>query len=86
VDNGRRYFFDGDVPKFPFYWTSRPLKFNSWSYHSMNVEDRLVLEVLDHLSHKIPTRALLRLYTLKRRRKYFLGMYFFKFFFIAIDF
>jgi len=50
-DNGRRYFFDGDVPTFPFYWTSQPLKFNSWSYHSMDAEDRHVFEVLGHLSH-----------------------------------
>jgi len=44
----------------------------------MDAEDRHVLEVLGHLSHKIPTRALLRLYTLKRSRKDFFGMYFFK--------
>ena len=57
-EDGRKYFFDGDAPKFPFYWTSQPLKFNYWSYHSMDVEDRPVIEVLDHY----PTRFLLALY------------------------
>jgi len=82
-DNGRNYFFDGDVPNFPFYWTNSPLKFNSCSYHSINTEGRHALEVLSHLSHKIPTRALLRLYTSKRPRKDFLGRFFSSSFFIT---
>ena len=49
----QNFHFIGRVP---------PLKFNSWSYHSMNVEDRHILLVLDHLSHKLLTHALLRVY------------------------
>ena len=37
-EDGRKYFFNDDTPKFPFYWTNEPLKFNSWSYHSMDAD------------------------------------------------
>jgi len=76
---GRKYFFNGDTPKFPFYWTNEPLKFNSWSYHSMDADDRRVIEVFGHFSYQIPTRALLRLYTSKIPRKDFISMYLFTF-------
>jgi len=76
-EDGKKYFFNGDTPKFPFYWTNEPLKFNSWSYHSMDVDDRRVFEVFGHFSYQIPTRALLRLYTSKTPRKDFIGMYLF---------
>ena len=32
---GREYFFNGDSPKFPLYWTKDLVKFNSISFHSM---------------------------------------------------
>jgi len=63
---GREYFFNGDSPKFPLYWTKDPLKFNSMSFHSMDVVDRHVIEVFSHLSYRILTRALLQLYTSSR--------------------
>ena len=71
---GREYFFDGDTPKFPLYWTRDPLKFNSWSCHSMNAADRCVIEVFGHFSYRIPTRALLQLYTSKSPQEDFIGM------------
>jgi len=67
-------FYDGNVSKFSHYWTCSPLKFNSWSYHSMNAENRHVLSVLGHLSQKISTRALLQLYTSRRPQKDFIGI------------
>ncbi|XP_068478590.1 uncharacterized protein [Phaseolus vulgaris] len=59
------FIFDGDILKFPLYWTQDPLKFNLWSCHSMNAADRHVIEVFGHISYRIPTRALLQLYTSK---------------------
>ena len=78
----KKYFYDGNVPKFPFYWTSTPLKFNSWSSHSMNAEDRHVLSVLDILFRKLPTRALLRIYLSPKMEKDFISMSFCKFSFL----
>jgi len=56
---GREYFFNGDSPKFPLYWTEDHLNFNSWPCHSTDAADRHVIEVFGHLSYRIPTRALL---------------------------
>jgi len=70
----RNYFFNVDVPKFPFYWTHAPLKFNSCSHHSMSIEERHVISVLSHFSQKIPIRALLRLYISRKPQKDFIGM------------
>jgi len=77
---GKKYFYDVNVPKFPFYWTSSPLKFNSWSRHSMKLEDLQVLSVLNHLSQKFPTRALLRIYLSPKLERDFIGTPLFKFF------
>ena len=73
-EEGNKYFFDGDTPKFPLYWTDQPLKFNSWSYHSMDAADRRVIEVFGHFSYQIPTRALLRLYSSETPPKDLIGM------------
>jgi len=37
--DGRKYFYDGDKPKFPFYLINTPLKYNSLSRYSMIVDD-----------------------------------------------
>jgi len=71
---GKKYFYNGDVTKFPFYWTNSPLKFNSWSCHSMKPEDLQVLSILDHLSRKLPTRALLQIYLSQKPERDFIGM------------
>ena len=73
-ETGRKYFFDGDIPKFPFYWTRAPVRFNSSSYHSMTTEEKHGIVVLGHFSHKIPTRALLRLYVSRKPQEDFTGM------------
>ena len=70
---GKEYFFNGDIPKFPLYWTIDPLKFNSWSCHSMDAADRHIIEVFGHISYRIPTRALLQLYTSTRPREDLIG-------------
>ena len=71
---GIEYFFNGDSPKFPLYWTKDPLKFNSCPCHSMDVADRHVIEVFGHLLYRIPTRALLQLYTSTRPQEDLTGM------------
>ncbi|XP_068500122.1 uncharacterized protein [Phaseolus vulgaris] len=66
---GREYFFNGNSPKFPLYWTKDPVKFNSISFHSMGVADRHVIEVFSRFSYQVPTRALLQLYTSSHPRE-----------------
>jgi len=47
----------------------------------MSAEDRYVLSILDHLSRKLPIRALLRIYHSCKPEKDFIGMYFIQIFF-----
>ena len=77
---GREYFFDGDSPRFPLYWTKDPVKFNSISFHSMGVADRHVIEVFSRLSYQVPTRALLQLYTSPNPREDLIGTWLFHIF------
>jgi len=74
---GKEYFFNGESPKFPLYWTRDPVKFNSISFHSMGAADRYVIEVFSHLSHQIPTRALLKLYTSSHPQEDLIGRWLF---------
>jgi len=74
METGKIYFFDGNVPKFPFFLTNSPLKSISWMCHSMKSKDLQVISVLDHLSRKLPTRGLLRIYLSPKSERDFIDM------------
>jgi len=61
-EEGRPFFFDGETPRFPFYWTKDPTRFNVWSRSLMTNDDLEVLSILDPLPRKILTRPLVRAY------------------------
>jgi len=61
-EGGRQFFFDGETPKFAFYWTKDPTRFNVWPRSLMTDDDLEVLSVLDQLPRKIPTRSLVCAY------------------------
>ena len=61
-EEGRPFFFDGETPRFPFYWTTDPTHFYMWSRSLMIKDDLEVLSVLDGLPRQIPTQALIRAY------------------------
>jgi len=61
-EEGRPFFFDGETPRFPFYWTKDPARFNVWLRSLMIDDDLEVLSVLDQLPRKIPTWSLVRAY------------------------
>ena len=72
---GRSYFFDGDTPKFPFYWTRNPLHYDEWPRTMMSVEDCEVLNLLDSLPRWLPTKRIVAILSSPRPRGDMLGMY-----------
>ena len=61
-EEGRPFFFDGETPRFLFYWTKDSTLFYMWPRSLMIEDDLEVLSVLDGLPRHIPTRALVRAY------------------------
>ena len=61
-EEGQSFFFDGETPRFPFYWTKDLTHFYMWPRSLMTEDDLEVLSVLDGLPCQIPTRALVRAY------------------------
>jgi len=45
----KRYFFNGDTPKFPLYWTRDPVCYNSWPRSPMIGDDKKMFNTLDKL-------------------------------------
>jgi len=60
--DGHKYFYDGDKPKFPFYWTNTRLKHNSWPRSLMTADDLEISSILNDLPWKLPTQSVLRVY------------------------
>jgi len=58
-EEGHHFFYDGDSPRFPFYWTIEPAHFRTWPRSSLTWEDLETLFVLEKLPRKINTRQLL---------------------------
>jgi len=56
---GRPCFFDGDVPKFPFYWTRNLLHYDEWPQTMLSVEDCEILNLLDSLPRRLPTKCIM---------------------------
>ena len=71
---GRSYFFDGDTPKFPFYWTRNPLHYDEWPRTMMSAEDCEVLNLLDSLPRRLPTKRIVAILSSPRPRRDMLGM------------
>jgi len=59
---GREYIFDGEVPRFPLYWTRSPVCVAPWSRSGLSAEDTSTLAVLDSLPRGIPARDILNTY------------------------
>lgn len=57
--SGCKYFYYGDVPKFPFYWTSDPVYYLHWPRSSMSNEDQVIFNLFYSLPRRLPTRKLL---------------------------
>ena len=76
--DGRKYFYDGDKPKFPFYWTKTPLKYNSWPRSLMTVDDLETLSVLNELPRKLSNRSLLRGFLSPQVEDDFFGIFSFR--------
>jgi len=55
---GRPYFFNSDIPKFPFYWTLNPLHYDEWPQTMMSTENYEVLNLLDSLPRQLPTKRI----------------------------
>jgi len=66
-EEGQSFFFDGQTPRFPFYWTKDPTRFNVWPRSLMIDDDLQVLSVLDQLPCKIATRSLVCAYLSSHR-------------------
>jgi len=61
-EEGRHFFYDGDTPRFPFYWTSKPARFRVWQMLLLIREDLETLTTLDKLPRKIPTQQLIQVF------------------------
>jgi len=64
---GRQYFYYGDIPKFPFHWTSNPVHYLYWPRSSMTDEDQIIFNLFDRLPRRLPTRKILKLYLCSQR-------------------
>jgi len=71
---GRPYFFDGDVPKFPFYWARNPLHYDKWLQTMLSAEDCEILNLLDSLPRRLPTKRIVAILNSPRPRGDMLGM------------
>ncbi|KAL9284985.1 hypothetical protein ACSQ67_024655 [Phaseolus vulgaris] len=60
--DGREYFYNDDVTKFPFHWTQNPTVLNTSSRTALSALDKAVMVVFDQLPHKLPTREIISLY------------------------
>jgi len=59
----RHYFFDGDTPKFPLYWTRDPVHYHqSWSRSPATEDDKRMFEIMDQLPWKLNVRSILKRY------------------------
>jgi len=76
-EEGRKYFYDGDTPRFSFYWTNTPAKISSWSKAMMPEEEQRTISILEGFSNKLPTRKLLDLYMSSRPMDEFDGKIYF---------
>ncbi|QCD82891.1 hypothetical protein DEO72_LG2g3233 [Vigna unguiculata] len=65
---GRSYLFDGDTPKFPFYWTRNPLHYDEWPRTMMSAEDCEVFNFLDSLPWRLPTKRIVAILSSPRPR------------------
>jgi len=70
----RSYFFDGDVAKFSFYWTHNLLHYDEWPRTMMLAEDCEVLNLLDSLPRRLPTKCIVAILNSPRPRGDMLGM------------
>ena len=71
---GRPYFFDNDAPKFPFYWTHNPLRYDEWPQTMLSVEDCETLNLLDSLPQRRPTNWIVAILNSPHPRGDMLGM------------
>jgi len=76
-EESHQYFYDGETPRFPFYWTKDLTRFHMWSRSLMTEDDLEVLSVLDGLPRKIPTRPLVCAYLSPQKIIDFDGMLFY---------
>ncbi|KAL9315795.1 hypothetical protein ACSQ67_016796 [Phaseolus vulgaris] len=60
--DGREYFYNDGVTKFPFHWTRNPTVLNASSRMAPSALDKAVMVVFDQLPHKLPTREIISLY------------------------
>jgi len=72
---GCKYFYYGDVPKFPFCWTSDHVYYLHWLRSSMIDDDQVIFNLFDSLPKRLPTRKLLKLYICNQRWVDLSGMY-----------
>jgi len=53
--SGRPYLFDGDRPKFSFFWTRHPLHYDDWPRTLIVMEDCIILILLDIVPRRLST-------------------------------
>jgi len=64
---GRYHFFNGDVPKFPLYWTWDPVHYLSWPRSPTTKDDKKIFQIMDQLPQKLNVRFILKLYLSSHR-------------------
>jgi len=74
--NGRHYFFNGDVPKFPLYWMRDPVAYLSWPRSPMTEDDKQMFGILDQFPRHLPIRDILKLFLTSRHWVHLKGMLF----------
>jgi len=58
----RKYFYYGDVPKFPLYWTTSHVHYLYWPRSSMIDDDQIIFSLFDRLLRRLPTQEILKFY------------------------
>jgi len=51
---GEHYFFNGDTPKFPLYWTRNLVGYLSWPRSSVTEDDKKMFDILDQFPWQLP--------------------------------
>jgi len=63
----RHYFFYGDTPKFPLYWTRNVVYYLSWPRSPVTEDDNRMFEIMDKLPRKLNVCSILKLYLSSHR-------------------
>lgn len=75
-ENGQKFFFTGDIPKFSLYWTWKLLKYSLWAISMLSSNEVATIDLLKQLlPWKLSTRKLLNLHWSSRFEDDFCGMF-----------